>query len=56
MTQNARRWAATSIRRSIATGPRAGLEFRKHIQTHTDTFTRGPMTAAQYLSSLGPNP
>lgn len=39
----------------IVTGPRAGLEFRKHIQSHTDTFTRGPMTAAQYLSSLGPS-
>jgi hypothetical protein len=39
----------------VTTGPRAGLEFRKHIQSHTDTFTRGPMTAAQYLSSLGPD-
>ncbi len=33
-------------------GPRAGLEFRKHIQSHTDTFVRGPMTATQYLESL----
>ncbi len=39
----------------ITTGPRAGLEFRKHIQTHTDTFTVGPMSAADYLSRLGPS-
>jgi len=35
-------------------GPRAGLEFRKHIQTHTDTFTIGPISAADYLARLGP--
>lgn len=45
---------AASKKMGMATGPRAGLEFRKHIQTHTDTFVRGPMTAAQYISSLGP--
>ena len=38
----------------VASGPRAGLEFRKHIASHTDTFVRGPMTAAAYLASLGP--
>jgi len=38
----------------IAYGPRASLEFRKYIQEHTDTFVRGPMTAAEYLSSLAP--
>ena len=38
----------------VAYGPRAGLEFRKYIQEHTDTYVRGPMTAAEYLSSLGP--
>ena len=38
----------------VTIGPRAGLEFRKHIAEHTDTFVNGPMTAAQYLSSLGP--
>jgi len=38
----------------VASGPRAGLEFRKYIASHTDTFVRGPMTAAAYLTSLGP--
>jgi hypothetical protein len=38
----------------VTTGPRSGLEFRKHILEHTDTFVRGPMTAAEYISSLGP--
>jgi len=38
----------------VASGPRASLEFRKHIASHTDTFVQGPMSAAAYLSSLGP--
>ena len=38
----------------VVSGPRAGLEFRKHILDHTDTFVQGPMTAAEYISSLGP--
>lgn len=46
---------AAAKKMGVASGPRAGLEFRKHIQSHTDTFVRGPMTAAQYLSSLGPD-
>ncbi|MEO5612486.1 MAG: hypothetical protein ABIT68_06990 [Sphingomicrobium sp.] len=46
---------AAAKKLGIAYGPRAGLEFRKHIQTHTDTTANGPMTAAQYLSSLGPD-
>ena len=37
----------------VTTGPRSGLEFRKYILEHTDTFANGPMTAAEYLSSLG---
>lgn len=45
---------AAAKRMGVANGPRASLEFRKHIQTHTDTFVRGPMTAAQYLAGLGP--
>ena len=43
---------AAAKKLGVAYGPRAGLEFRKHIQTHTDTFVRGPMTATQYLESL----
>lgn len=32
---------------------RGSLELRKYITSHTDTFTRGPMTAADYLALLG---
>lgn len=32
---------------------RGGIELRKHISSHTDTFTRGPMTAGDYLKSMG---
>ena len=37
----------------IDAGPRSALEFRKHIASHTDTLTRGPTTAADYLASVG---
>jgi membrane-bound lytic murein transglycosylase B len=32
---------------------RGGIELRKYITSHTDTFTRGPMSAADYLATLG---
>ncbi len=32
---------------------RGGFEMRKHITSHTDTFTRGPMSAAEYLALMG---
>ena len=32
---------------------RGGLELRKYISSHTDTFTRGPMTAGDHLKSMG---
>lgn len=32
---------------------RGGLELRKYITSHTDTFVRGPMSAADYLALLG---
>lgn len=32
---------------------RGGIELRKHITSHTDTFVRGPMSAADYLALLG---
>ncbi|MBA3667498.1 MAG: hypothetical protein H0W65_07235 [Sphingomonas sp.] len=32
---------------------RGGLELRKYISSHTDTFVRGPMTTAEYLSMVG---
>jgi len=46
---------AAATRLGLPAGPRAALEFRKHIQSHTDTFVRGPLTAAQYLQALGPS-
>lgn len=32
---------------------RGGLEMRKYISSHSDTFVRGPMTTADYLAMLG---
>jgi membrane-bound lytic murein transglycosylase B len=32
---------------------RGGIELRKHITSHTDTFSRGPMSAADYLAMVG---
>lgn len=32
---------------------RGGIELRKYINSHTDTYTRGPTTAADYLAALG---
>ncbi len=32
---------------------RGGMELRKYLNSHTDTFVRGPMTAAEYLASVG---
>ena len=37
----------------IISGPRAGVEFRTMIASHTDTTTIGPRTAAQILAALG---
>lgn len=36
----------------LPAGPRAGLELRKHITGHTDTFVVGPMTAAQLVDAM----
>lgn len=32
---------------------RGGIEMRKYITSHTDTFVRGPMSAADYLAMIG---
>ena len=37
----------------LASGPRASIEFRTMIGSHTDTTSNGPMTAAQILAQLG---
>jgi hypothetical protein len=44
---------AAAKRMGIVSGPRAGMEFRKMIASHTDTTADGPMTAAQVLALLG---
>ena len=44
---------AAAKRLGITSGPRASIEFRTMIASHTDTTTRGPQTAAQILASLG---
>jgi hypothetical protein len=43
---------AAAKKMGISYGMRASLDFRKYIATHTDTFTRGPSTAAQILASI----
>lgn len=32
---------------------RGGIELRKYLNSHTDTYTRGPTTAADYLALIG---
>jgi membrane-bound lytic murein transglycosylase B len=32
---------------------RGGIEMRKHITSHTDTFVRGPTSADDYLVAIG---
>jgi hypothetical protein len=44
---------AAAKRLGLAIGPRASIEFRKMIASHTDTTSTGPQTAAQILASLG---
>jgi hypothetical protein len=38
---------------AIESGPRAAIDFRKNILSHTDTFVRGPMSANDYLTMIG---
>ena len=44
---------AAAKKMGISSGPRASIEFRTMIASHTDTTTNGPMTAAQILARLG---
>ena len=43
---------AAAAKMGLPTGPKVGLELRKHIVSHTDTFVVGPMTASQLLERL----
>jgi len=44
---------AAAKKMGLSSGPRASVEFRTMIASHTDTTTNGPQTAAQILASLG---
>ena len=44
---------AAAKKMGVMSGPRVSLELRKHIASHTDTFTIGPITAEQALARLG---
>ncbi len=44
---------AAAKKLGLQSGPRVALELRKHIASHTDTFTVGPISAAQALERLG---
>ena len=44
---------AAATKMGISSGPRASIEFRTMIASHTDTTSNGPMTAAQVLARLG---
>lgn len=41
--------------KGLAIGPRASIEFREYIASHTDTISAGPMTVSEVLSkATGP--
>ena len=40
-------------KKGLTTGMAASLEFRKMIETHTDTFANGPMTATDMVKEAG---
>lgn len=40
---------AAAAKMGAPSGPKAGLELRKHIAEHTDTIVAGPMTATEWL-------
>lgn len=43
---------AAAAKMGLPSGPKVGLELRKHIASHTDTYVVGPLTAAQQLDRL----
>lgn len=44
---------AAARKMGLPGGPARALELRKYIAMHTDTFTIGPVTPAQYLAMAG---
>jgi len=43
--------AAIRKQRGLTTGFAAGIEFRQFISSHTDTYARGPTTAADLVAA-----
>ena len=41
---------AAARKMGVPTGAKAGLDLRRYINSHTDTFAMGPTTAAQYVA------
>ncbi len=48
-----KRTAAIRRQRGLPTGFAAGIEFRQFISSHTDTYARGPTTAADLVAAAG---
>jgi hypothetical protein len=44
---------AAAKKMGLAAGPRASIQFRTMIGSHTDTYANGPMSAGQILAELG---
>jgi hypothetical protein len=44
---------AAARKLGVSAGPRAAMELRKYIASHTDTYTVGPITADQAIARLG---
>jgi hypothetical protein len=44
---------AAAKKLGLPNGPGVGLDLRKYISMHTDTYTVGPMSPAQYLAYVG---
>jgi len=44
---------AAARKMGLPSGPRVGLELRKYLASHTDTYTIGPITPVQYLAAVG---
>jgi len=44
---------AAAKKLGLPSGAQASIDFRKMIAVHTDTYSNGPMTAAEILANLG---
>lgn len=53
-TTDAQDDAVEAVARKMGMNPRrGGIELRKYVTSHTDTYTRGPTTAGDYLAFIG---